>query len=254
MQNIQDKNKYGNILAIAPTGEKMFRCNEKKCNWYISRGLAKKEIKAEETILQLLFQPKGFGNVKVHVLLEKRDNVCAICGTTENLRKRHLIPREYFILYPEEIKSHRSDCLILCCFKHGKELDLLYNKYREFLAKQCKAPLKGIGLKRDYHLDEIVRAAYALMDRKNKIPERILENKRQIVQNYLQREFSEEDLIKLCAIKHDDCVDKTNYESHAQLLMKQIKNPETFIESWKAYFVTHMKPKFLPIHLKYLEK
>lgn len=115
-----DKKIYGNCSVQSPDGILMFRCDEKKSNWYLSRNLAE-VISEDPYTIRLLFTPKGYGNHGKGWGLDPLENECVRCGTTESLTKHHVVPYMYRKHFPEELKSrNHHDVLSMCVPCHER--------------------------------------------------------------------------------------------------------------------------------------
>ena len=89
MTNItKDKKIYGNCQVLSPEGILMFRCDQKKANWYLNRDLAD-PINNDPLVIKLKFEPKGLGNHAKPFGLTEMVNKCVNCGSEEFLTKHH---------------------------------------------------------------------------------------------------------------------------------------------------------------------
>ena len=70
---------YGNCCVLSPEGILMFRCNTKKVNWYLNRGLAS-IVSDDPLTIKLNFTPNGLGNHNKGYGLSKMHNKCVNCG------------------------------------------------------------------------------------------------------------------------------------------------------------------------------
>ena len=112
----KDRKIYGNYQVLSPDGHLMFRCDEKKANWYIKRNLAE-IISNDPLIVKLKFQPKGLGNHNKKYGLSVIENICVVCGSDEFLTRHHVVPTCYRKFFPLEKKSHNfHDVLSLLLF------------------------------------------------------------------------------------------------------------------------------------------
>lgn len=144
MKNKRQSKIYGGIEVYSKAGKLMFRCDEKKRQWYLSRNLAEA---ISENAIKLIFDAKGTGEPADILSLEKK-NECVVCGVTdyERLTPHHIIPREFRVYFPENLKSHSSlfvVCLCVDCHRKyesefasnvRKQLRLKYN------SKTSKSP------------------------------------------------------------------------------------------------------------------
>ena len=76
------KEIYGNCKVLSPDGILMFRCDDKKANWYIKRDLC--EVTEDEPLtIKLKFEPKGLGFHEKDFGLSNMQNKCV--NTDRNL-------------------------------------------------------------------------------------------------------------------------------------------------------------------------
>jgi exonuclease 3'-5' domain-containing protein 2 len=93
---------YDHCRLLGPDGTLMALIPLKRFKWYLKKGLAKQ---IDENSIQLNFLPKGNGNVGDDFYLNERKNRCVCCGTDDNFTKHHVVPQEYRIHFPLEMKS-----------------------------------------------------------------------------------------------------------------------------------------------------
>lgn len=125
----------------APDGEPLCTMDKAKATWYQKKGLA---IMVSETPLRmrLTFEPSGraVGNPGKYDLLEK-ENRCVVCGTSENLSRKFIVPKEYRKFFPTVMKSHSSHDILLLCSSCHRTSSMEDNQLRTKLAIQCDALL-----------------------------------------------------------------------------------------------------------------
>jgi hypothetical protein len=109
--NTRIKKLYGGIEVYSPDEKLMFRCNEKKKNWYLSRNLA---IPYKDQSILLTFNPNGNGDHK-DILSIPRLNKCVQCGEEEIsiLTKHHIVPHNFMKFI--NINGHKSWLLVPLC-------------------------------------------------------------------------------------------------------------------------------------------
>ena len=103
---------------FAPDGVLIANVDRKKAMWYVDNNLA--TLKSEEPLsITLKFEPNGRSNVgEESFYTADRQNICVMCGTTENLCRFHVVPTIYRTHLPDVLKSHRSHDIVLLCFDH----------------------------------------------------------------------------------------------------------------------------------------
>lgn len=237
---ILKKPPYGNYKVLGTKGQLMFRCDSKKVNWYLKRGLAKS---LDETTIQLLFEPNGPGHVGDVFYLSEKNNACVVCGSHEQLTRHHVVPHCYRKFFPDELKSHSShDILVMCVDCHEKyeacALDLRYE-----IAEEYGMPIAGI-LNVDQPALQARKAAYALKEYRDKMPADRIEHLTSMLRSYYNKEnVTEEDIASAAAL---EAVDYDNYIYHGQYVASKIQDFEAFVKRWRNHFVTTMEPQHLP--------
>lgn len=172
----------------APDGEVLCTCDKRKAEWYVEKGLASK-IADDPLRIRLTFEPAGraVGEVGKYYTIAK-ENHCVVCGKTDNLIRKNVVPREYRKHFPVVMKNHTShDVLLLCVVCHQvsniKDLSL-----RLKLAQLCDAPIQSQENTKVIEiptLKKLKSIAKALLYSRNKIPEerqRVLES--QFLENF----------------------------------------------------------------------
>lgn len=81
---------YSNNSVYAPSGLLMFRCSDKKINWYLRKNLAESipprlydpNHEEDAKAIRLLFEPKGTGRNRAgdEWYLENQTDKCVVCG------------------------------------------------------------------------------------------------------------------------------------------------------------------------------
>ncbi len=107
---------------IAPDGEVLSNCDQKKVQWYLDKGLAV-IIKEDPLTIQLNFEPNGRTASKEYANIyddnfytTNRENKCVVCGNENDFSRFHVVPSLYRSHFPHELKSHRSHDVVLLCF------------------------------------------------------------------------------------------------------------------------------------------
>ncbi|KAL1914950.1 uncharacterized protein VTP21DRAFT_7866 [Calcarisporiella thermophila] len=133
---------YENIRVYSIDGVLMFRCNRKKADWYLTRGLA---YESEPDTLQLTFKTKGPGHFDQPYMIEDRINRCVCCGRQDRLTLHHVVPAMYRIHMPESIKSHSSHDILLVCIPCHDAYERHANALKSELVIKYNIPLEGRG-------------------------------------------------------------------------------------------------------------
>lgn len=72
----------------------------------------------------MINQPSGFGkNNEIILYSTERENICVVCGNTNDLLKYHVIPKLYKKYFEKETKNKNSHDILLLCFRcHEKAI------------------------------------------------------------------------------------------------------------------------------------
>nr|CAG8570337.1 14904_t:CDS:10 [Entrophospora candida]CAG8570577.1 11818_t:CDS:10 [Entrophospora candida] len=273
------KNKvYENCKVYSETGELMFRCNRKKCLWYLTRNLAK-QLSSDS--IQLTFTPKGLG----YAQKKQNDKLdrCVCCAQTEKLTLHHVVPDMYRKRMPEVIKSHSSHDVVLLCFGCHSSYEKHVTQYKKQIVKEFNAPPLEVDSKDRIRLEEnikVKKAANTLLKRLKAIshqtetstnanfltkrfsfiPKERVEQLEQIVLDWYydqnqnnntsalinQKKYyyvsmnddGKEEEIIFDETKHDD----DDIESKKRIRWSRI---EIFIKNWRQHFLDYANPKYL---------
>jgi exonuclease 3'-5' domain-containing protein 2 len=248
---------YGNCKVLAPDGELMFRCFEKRAYWYLDRNLATIEDDDPLTI-RLTFEPNGRGQKEEH-LKSIRENKCVVCGNNDLsvLTKHHLIPYEYRRYFPDELKSHNSSYVIPICvnchenYEHNFAIHL-----KNKIAQEYNASKNGKTNER-HHAEKYI---IALMKHRNKMPsERIAHLHTLLIEamadagvNIDHNDLDDETLENYLEFFHSN--DETVDNRHGKIVADKCKDLNAFSKRWVDHFIRSMKPQFMPDFLTALNR
>lgn len=238
MNNSLKDKLYDNCSVYSPCGKLMFRCKEKRINWYLKRELAELiEVEGEGLCAKLLFEPKGLGKHNDPFSLEKAENKCVVCGKESNLTRHHVIPSMYRKHFPNKYKSnYHHDVLPICRTCHD-EYELTADTLKGELADR-------FNVRTDYkEYFSISRVAY---DYK------------------FYREFMSEDKLETSIQRMDDFIGGNSLENIEKLISLKgvasdmIRNQgrrvienfdlQEFVELWRSHFIENSDPKFMSEH------
>jgi len=121
-KSVRARPLYDNILLLSQDGLPLARCGWRRATWYLRNDLATCLFKeGEEMKVQLKFRPKHKTKGLVgQFYLEKRSNMCVVCGGAGH-RRKYVVPRRIRKLLPMVMKSHQShDVLLLCTSCHDR--------------------------------------------------------------------------------------------------------------------------------------
>lgn len=225
----------------------MFRCGDKKANWYLSRGLASL-VSSEPPTIQLLFEPKGEGHCHDSYYLQNKLNKCVVCGSEEmeSLTRHHVVPYCYRRAFPDDLKEHNYHDVVPLCWKCHDCYEDHADDLKEQLAVQYEAPINGRGSNVDVGLMRVRQFAHTLFRHGDRIPEPRRSEMYQPIKDYLGKsEVSKEDLQPLMELEF---YDDSFYTRHGEIVVEKVgaAGLQPFVEMWRKHFLSTMNPKFMP--------
>lgn len=247
MSNMATDQIYGNCQVLSPKGVLMFLCTLKKMQWYLDNHLAK-VVEGNSLSIKLTFQPKGDGHSGKYYYLMPRENKCVVCAAEKNLTRHHVVPQCYRKHFPISLKKGVSHDIVVTCMKCHAKAEREYDLLKTTLAVSYEAPLNGIGMVFDPELDQAQRALRAIIWYEGSIPEIRLEILFNRVERYLEAsldELSRSDIKKF--LDATSSWKGPEYKTHGELVVSQLDDDyEWFICMWRAYFLEHMSPRYMP--------
>jgi hypothetical protein len=240
---------YENCVVLSPEGIEMFRCNKKKIQWYLKKGLADLVQDQQFLTIKLRFQPKGDGWKNDKFYLQTLINKCVVCGCDNDLTKHHVVPHTYRKHFKENYKnSNHYDVLPVCRKCHSKYEKFADEKKKD-IEKQFQAPRVDINSYRNPEYSY----AYTLLKHGTKMPN----TKKQEMLSYICKKINKKpeelkttELENLAALSPSKKLkDNPNSKSHGQYVIEQLRSEEDiqqFTVGWRMHFVECMKPKHLP--------
>jgi hypothetical protein len=224
----------------------MFFSSEERAEWYLSRGLAKKNGEKE---IQFTFVPKGHGLANDRCMQISWKNKCVVCGSedVERLTRHHVVPYCYRKHFPEKYKARNHyDVLPICRECHNTYEHNFADSLKSLISEIYDAPLTG--RMDDAYQDKLAatQAALALSLHSSKMPEDRKSELLQVVQSHLGKEPNKEDIFQLAE------QDKREMESlrmtHGQIVVESMTEEELgmFIKRWRKHFLRNMRPRHMP--------
>lgn len=235
---------YDNCLVFDVQGNTLFRCDAKKMQWYLSRNLAEKISDAPPQI-RLLFETAGPGHIGDPFFLEKRQNVCVVCGTGHDLTRHHILPHCYRRFFPRNLDRFGTYDVMALCVEHHHNYEHVANELRRKLADVYNAPVNGVGGRSCPDTGRAVRAAWALLRYRDKLPKPKLSELERRVSEFFGALPSHEVLMELTQNN------RTTVKTHAEMVVEKLQDLDTinhFVIMWRKHFIETMEPKFLPDH------
>lgn len=244
-----------NYRVYHPNGKLMFLCDEKRCNWYLSRNLA---TPGEECI-HLNFEPAGVGFDESDTFgLTPRVVRCVCCGdiTDGVLQRHHIVPYMYRKYMPIDYKSKNHHDVVLMCYnchdeyeRHATQLKHdISAEHNMLLTVQPKKVIeKNMNGKEGQH-KHVASYITALMFHADKIPCDVKNNMKVGIASFLEKEdFTIEDLQNAY-----DFIQTSQREILAERvpvgkqIMERLTDLDDFLFRWRKHFVTTMQPKYMP--------
>jgi hypothetical protein len=239
----KDRKIYGNCQVYSPDNILMFRCDEKKANWYLSRYLA--EITQKEPLtIKLKFQPKGLGNSDKPFGLSIMENKCVNCGSEDYLTRHHVVPICYRKHFPLHLKSHNFHDVLSMCIDCHESYERHADQLKDYLAKKYQAPTNGIitNTTDEVKIRKIISNCNLLLsDWLDKVPQSRIDEVNLEIKDFLGRDFTQDDILEICKLKPSN-LEKT----HGQVVVESVNDLQSFIEMWRKHFVENNECKYLP--------
>lgn len=232
---------------IHPDGSLMCHCNNKKANWYVKRGLA---IWLDDKQFQLKFAPSGHGKSNSAYYTQELENRCVVCGVQESemgLNKHHVVPYVFRSRFPVQYKeSNHHDILPTCVNCHEAYEDEA-NDLKQKLALKVGVSINS-PLSENEQYNKKILSARKVIDKIN--------NKELIDSNGNLVSIPEEKIQLLKEKASKELLPGENKKSGAiwadkimlDVLNGDINNLWNFIRMWRAHFIEHAQPQFLPKH------
>lgn len=244
---------YDNCCLQAPDGDLLCTIDRKKAEWYLTKGLGTEVPDEPVYTVRLKFEPAGRAVGETGDFYKTpRENRCVVCGKTEELLRKNIVPHEYRKFFPTVMKDSASHDVVLLCWKCHQMSNICDLSMRQKLKIQCDAPLDGIvpSDKRSaiQKLSNEQKLAKPLIIGKN-IPETRKEELRsKLAEAYPDQEISEEFLKNLLS-KEVPNLSSILGPSHGELVVQRFKHTNGLVELeklWRNHFLTSLDPKFMP--------
>lgn len=239
-QECTSRNLYGNIKFLSLKKDLMFYGTLKKLFWYWTRGIA--NIIDDRTV-QLMFETAGPGNI--HSKVGNRDNLCVVCGCSENLNKHHVVPYQYRKWLPKSYSVRNHFDVLATCVSCHRQYETSADFFKEELRKKYDVHSGNeevIGV-RPY----AAKLAHTLYLHGDKLPE----ERKQYFHDMISSEipdfvFTEENLKNLSEIWGKPTRIRLK-EPHGKLIVDKLDNIDDFVIMWREHFINTMNPKYLPM-------
>ena len=230
---------YGNCKVLSPDGILMFRCDDKKANWYLKRNLAE-IIESPTLVIRLKFQPRGLGNHGKPFGLTEMENKCVNCGSTNELNRHHVVPYCYRKFFPLNFKSHNFHDVLAMCVSCHEKYERIADKLKKELSIKYEAPINGEVSNNKDVIRYIKMSTTLLKD--GKIPKSKINKLKDIIKKGLGiLRLSKKKLEEISSTKSI-----TVKRTHGEIVMSKVTDLQKFIEMWRTHFIENNKCDFLP--------
>ncbi len=241
---------YGNCSVLAPDGKLMFRCDQRRIDWYLRNKLARKISDDPAVVIRLTFEPGGVGHRYDDYHLQTRENICCVCGIEESLSRHHVVPycyRKHLRLVIPQYMHEYHDILPLCKKCHDKYERYFSVPLKAELSKKYQAPIDGNLISSWQNMGRHFKYAVALRKHGDEIPDWRRLEMETVISEVLGRKPTQQDIIDLAEESDKRRFGRLpGYKTHGQMVVEQIDDFEEFVITWRTNFIDNMKPKFLP--------
>lgn len=241
------KKLYDNILAVAPSGEPLCRCNQDKANWYLKRDLAE-VVSDNPTVIRLKFEPKGKGHAGDDFYLAERQNHCAVCGKGDDQTRHHIVPYCFRRFFPDKLKSHNShDIVPLCVVCHDK-YEIHADELKKLIGQTLGVAYGGNTAGFDPAKLRVKRHGTALLFYRDRIPpDRLALLVKSLKDYYGKDQITEADIQDAAHL--DPAVPAVGgRKKFGEVVVEKVKDLDAFVKMWRRHFVKTMQPKHMPPH------
>ena len=243
--NATTKPIYGNCQILSQDGVLLSRANEKRVNWYLVRNLAIK-LSDNPLTIKLLFKHAGYSHRDLPFFLQKRQNICVVCGAKEELSRHHIVPYCYRHYFSEQFKEYCMHDVLPLCLNCHKKCEELYDRAKYRLASKYKVELHQAEVPKDYvdifKLRSICRTIFLHED---KIPKDRVECLISRISEILKHNPLPSEIEYYAKLKQPKI---NNKYKHGFQLVDKLKNIQKFIVFWRKMFLKLNKPKYMPLH------
>jgi hypothetical protein len=250
LPSVNKRSIYGNCAILAPDGQMLCRCDSKKANWYLKRGLAFLEKESPLTI-RLKFEPKGRGCADDPYYLAEKPNRCVVCGREDRLTKHHAVPYFFRKMFPPIFKKHSSHDVVPVCTDCHTAYEPKSQELRKQIAKEMGfEPTPAYRNPRS----EYSKLAWALHTHGKNMPEA---RKNEILQKIAKDIGHVPTMQEIDDIYKNSIRRKKHSQPEVINWMKEVEKAvskmtdeelHAFCRRWRRHFIDTMAPKFMLSH------
>ena len=227
---------------LAPSGVLLARCDDKRANWYVERGLA---VQLDERTIQLTFTPQG-GEDRPNIpyMLEEKANVCVVCGVEHELTRHHVVPYQYRREFPLAYKSKSSYDVLPLCIEHHEEYEEQAQIYGRKLETDMGIVPEVVRFTPEDRKIVMLRGfATALQSNHPIPPERV-----DFMKQALIDKFGHADAKTILESVRTPHPQADPNRKHSVLVVRAVLEKDAlqeFVQGWRQHFIDTMQPKFL---------
>lgn len=241
---------YGNWIVLHPDGFEMFRCDNRRAEWYLSRELAKK---VGDHVMQFTFTPRGTGHRDEPYYLQSLPNVCFVCGTTEQMTKHHVVPYQFRKVMPIQFKEGNCHDVVWLCRPHHDEYEVHAWELRLKLIREYGIPLQ-------YNSPELKEKKKSLADLNalKKYSHLMGEERKVFLEGRVRQRHGIEQItpqtIDILAAELESQIDPLVVDQRAtnrkmvKAVLDAFGDLHDFMRLWRQHFLDKMKPQHMPQH------
>jgi exonuclease 3'-5' domain-containing protein 2 len=233
---------YENCKVRNKDGIPIFMCSKKRAHWYVKRNLAA-ILNDDPLEIQLSFIAKGHGHKDDQFYLQYRENICVVCGSSNDLNRHHILPFNYRRHLPDHIKNNNYYDILLLCLEHHEAYEIHAFLFKKQLSEEYNVPVDGVWITdkesyKDKHKAKMI--ARTLLEHTDKIPQ----ERKEYLLNKIRVALGIDvvNLEEVAAMEFDT----PNIQTQGKLIVDRLTNLDEFVIRWREHFIEVMQPKFLP--------
>lgn len=243
---------YYNCQLRAPDDEPLCTIDPNKARWYVKEGLGDL-INEEPLVVRLKFEPAGRPQAEKEdgwFYLQKRLNICVVCGKDESYIRKNVVPHEYRKHFPAILKHHQNHDVLLLCFACHRQSNMQDNVFRSELAREFNAP---VGVEQNFKVAvdnsrKFVRnAARALLKNRDNIPTKKVSEMEKLVKDFYKVDDILSEHLQDAANMDINFLNE-GFQVHGQRIYELYEKIGLvkLEQRWRQHFLDSMKPQYMP--------
>lgn len=248
----RNKDLYINCQLLAPDGEMLSFCDDRKAMWYVRKGIGTL-VSSNPLVIQLHFEPAGrpiHQGEDGEFYTKVRLNICVVCGKDDSIIKKHVVPQQYRQYFPIVAKAHLNHDILLMCTECHRISHVIDNNLIAQLAEEFDAPTGTqleVMVQIDSSLKAVRNAAGALFRCRDKLPKDKRNEFEQILKDYFELDELDEETIRKAG-KLDFKINNSKFMPHGEKVVEAYKKIGLIKmeQRWRENFLSSMNPQHLP--------